>query len=179
MQIDSTRLIAGVVLVSLVGLISLQWMHESRTQAEIGELKTKVAILEIEQKKSHRHSIFKDPSKESAPLSGLKEKVFKELYRINGAGEGAKKIKFLPGELLVQDVHVVNQDSFYDLLGVLTDDDAISKIELPANAILSKADRIAFQKLRKELVQFGIFQEKIAPSSDGQFRIVLDHPDLK
>ena len=169
LQIDPSRFFRAILFLGLISFFGYYSYHElSEIHASLGELKAKVALLEIDQKKTRRHQIYK----ESAPnANGLKEKLFEQLYLINGTtkegakeGRDEKKIKYLEGELLVQDLHVVDQDAFYDLLGVLLDDDAIKRIELPPGS----------RKIKRELLRFGVFDDLISVSADGQFRIKFD-----
>jgi hypothetical protein len=129
------------------------------------EMAGKIAILEM--KKSHDRTIVVPAI--SQP-QGLKAQVFQFLYAINSkkiAGKNPedastpKRIRYLPNELLIQDLSVAQEDAFFDLLSVLLDKDAISGIE------------VSVPKIRRALLDFGVRSEQISRNSDGKFRIRL------
>jgi len=104
----------------------------------------------------------------------LKQKVFQALYTINGSASSEnaaipKRIRYLPGQLIVQDLSVAKEDRFFDLLGVLLDEDAITKIEIPARN----------RPLQKDLLEFGVSSNLLVHSKDGHLIVLiknLDHP---
>ena len=119
-----------------------------------------------------------------APASTTKnfrDTVFGLLYSINGPDQNTnqiasiteKKIAYLPGELVIQDLSIIDDDHFFELLGYLLDEDAVNGLELPDVNHLSKPLKATYRYIRKELTQFGFPPELYRNSKDGKFRINL------
>jgi|GEM_PF-3319955 len=102
----------------------------------------------------------------------LKQKVFQALYTINGSASSEnaalpKRIRYLPGQLIVQDLSVAKEDRFFDLLGTLLDEDAVTKIEIPARN----------RPLRKDLLEFGVSSDLLVHSKNGRLIVFIKNLD--
>jgi len=86
-------------------------------------------------------------------------KIFGILYEIN---KDKKKIKYLPGELLVEDHELVQNDQFLDLLDLLFEQEQLIMIEIPNNKTIRENLRVA-----------GFSSDFITNSQDGLFRIKI------
>jgi hypothetical protein len=160
------------------------YLQEQDLRADLTATKNKVSLLEVTLKQQRR-SI---PSFQFAPsttaTTALQDRIFKALYEINGnaSSENAsveKKIRYSPGELVVQDLSLIQDDHFFDLLGILMDEDAVKVVELPPLDQIEKSQKPAYRYIKKQLIEFGVPTEIFKNSVDGKFRFRLEHPDLK
>lgn len=84
-------------------------------------------------------------------------RVFGFLYEIN---KDKKRIKYLPGEFIVEDLELSQNDQFLDLLDLLYEQEQLIMIEIPENKTIKEDLRVA-----------GFSSEYISKSKDGLFRI--------
>jgi hypothetical protein len=152
-------------------LVQNQQSEIADLQTSVTDLKKQIATLQLLQARQRRTppTVITRVAP-AAPTNSLKDRVFKLLYEINGNASSenasvAKKIRYLPGQLIVQDLEVVKDDRFFDLLGILLDEDAVKKVELPVRA----------RAIKTELIQFGLSTDFLSNSSDGKFRININN----
>ena len=102
----------------------------------------------VERKRKQIHYVRRDAAR---------EKVFSLLYELN---KEQKRIKYLPGELLIEDPGLSQNDQFLDLLDLLFEQNQLVMIEIPDN-----------KNIRQDLQQAGFSSDFISQSKDGQWRV--------
>jgi hypothetical protein len=88
-----------------------------------------------------------------------RSKMFSFLYEIN---KDKKRIKYIPGELLVEDIELGKNDQFLDLLDLLFEQEQLIMIEIPDNKSIKEDLRLA-----------GFSNDYISISKDGEWRIKI------
>lgn len=88
-----------------------------------------------------------------------RSKMFSFLYEIN---KDKKRVKYVPGELLVEDLELSKSDQFLDLLDLLFEQQQLVMIEIPESKTIKDDLRLA-----------GFLDDYISISRDGQFRIKI------
>ena len=89
------------------------------------------------------------------------EQLFTLLAKINGVNN-LKKIKYLPGELTIQDLSLVDDDQFVGLLDFLFDKNMLITIEVPPK-----------KGIKEKLIATGVLTDYFSNSKDGMWRIKL------
>lgn len=102
----------------------------------------------VERKRKQIHFVHRDAAR---------EKVFSFLYEIN---KEQKRIKYLPGELIVEDLSLSQNDQFLDLLDLLFEQEQLIMIETPDNKTIKEDLRLA-----------GFSSDYITLSKDGLWRV--------
>jgi hypothetical protein len=163
---------------SLLGGGFLFSLHQGQTMeinnlfSVVSELKIQVNALQTQlqrqAKKPRPTFVVQGVHPNSA---SLKDQVFRYLYLMNGkaSSEDAsipKKIRYIPHQLIIQNLEVVNDDRFFELLGVLLDEEAVKAIEIPRQK--------SFKTIQKELVSFGVSPELLVTSRESKFLIILN-----
>jgi hypothetical protein len=177
--------IALILVVSGIFLILIQNQNtqisdiQTTSQSEIAELKKQIATLQLIQVRQRVHpTIVNRPSLPPSILS-KKDQFFKFLYSINGPASSenaavAKKIRYLPGQLIIDDLSVAQNDPFFDLLGFLLDENAVKKIEVPHPKLLPQGKRRVVQAIKTELLQFGVSPDLMGEADNDEFQIKIN-----
>lgn len=125
-----------------------------RLSEELAAAQDKIAIITkvepMEIKRSPIQFIKRDKSRSM---------VFTFLYEIN---REKKRIKYLPGELLIEDITLSQDDQFLDLLDFLFEQDLLVTIQLPSSPSIKEDMKLA-----------GFSSEFFTKSADGQWRIKI------
>ena len=89
----------------------------------------------------------------------VRTKIFGILYEINKI---KKKVRYIPGELIVDDFELSQNDQFLDLLDLLFEQDKLIMIEIPDQKSIRESLRLA-----------GFSSDFITLSKDGIWRIKI------
>ncbi len=89
----------------------------------------------------------------------VRTKIFGILYEINKI---KKKVRYIPGELIVDDFELSQNDQFLDLLDLLFEQDKLIMIEIPDQKSIRESLRLA-----------GFSADFITLSKDGIWRIKI------
>lgn len=81
---------------------------------------------------------------------------------LNELNSEQKKIRYLPGELIIEDPRLSQNDRFLDFLDLLYEQQQIVMIEIPEN-----------KTIREDLKLAGFSSEFVAKSKDGIWRIKI------
>ena len=89
----------------------------------------------------------------------VRTKIFGILYEINKI---KKKVRYIPGELIVDDFELSQNDQFLDLLDLLFEQDKLIMIEIPDQKSIRESLRLAgFSTDFITLSKYGIWRIKI------------------
>jgi len=102
----------------------------------------------VERKRKQIHYVHRDAAR---------EKVFSMLYELN---KEQKRVKYVPGELLIEDLSLSQNDQFLDLLDLLFEQNQLVMIEIPDN-----------KTIKDDLHLAGFSSDFISASKDGQWRV--------
>ena len=176
-SLDWKSLFIGILI--LIGFCLL-YLQEQELRADLQSTKNKLALLEVTMKQQRRSALsFQNVLPRTASPTALQDRLFKALYDINGNASSedasvSKKIRYLPNELIIQDLSLIDEDPFFDLLGILMDDEAIKSVELPSLEQVDKSYKPMYRYIKKQLVEFGVPGEIFKNSVDQKFRIRVE-----
>lgn len=167
----NTLLSFGAVLIIAVGT-GFIYGELQGTQTKIVDLQNKLAALELKMSRQGRISVIQ--VKASEPKQEIHQKVFQFLQTLNGVRspedlKKPKRIAVLDKTLRVQDLEVVREDAFFDLLGVLMDDEWIQEIRLPSHNAF-------FRSVRQEMLRFGVPAETLKTTESETIDLILKAP---
>jgi hypothetical protein len=140
------KFFTAFVFLSLLGLVIYEYMVIERLGEELAMSKV--------QNTSYQRKAIRFVKREKG-----RNRIFSYLYEIN---KDKKKIKYLPGELIVEDLSLAQNDQFLDLLDYLFEDDQLIMIELPEN-----------QEVKKDLKMAGFSNDFLTTSKDGVWKIKI------
>ena len=140
------KFFTAIVFISLVSLLIYD-------QLVIERLNEEISLSRI-QKSTYQRKAIRFVKREKG-----RNRIFSYLYEIN---KDKKKIRYFPGELLVDDLSLAQNDQFLDLLDYLFEDDQLIMIELPEK-----------NEIKSELKLAGFSNDFLTKSKDGVWRIKI------
>jgi len=142
-------LLMGIFFLSFIlyDRFTIDKLNQELTEAQ-DQIEQMVKTNTFERKRKQLHFIHRDAAR---------EKVFSLLYELN---KETKRVKYVPGELLIEDLSLGENDQFLDLLDLLFEQEQLVMIEIPDN-----------KKIKSDLKLAGFSSDFISLSKDGQWRI--------